>query len=164
MNILLAILIGVNVVFAITLTLFVYKGQRRNDCNLNSVISFKESLDLIELPVVTMSSNSKKLHFLLDTGANINIIQEYMLSELEIEDKKESENSVTGFGSTTEIDKCCKITLSYNDLVFREEFEIMDIPNLDSYKGIKIHGILGSNFFMKYKYILDFEQKKFYRR
>ena len=27
-----------------------------------------------------------------------------------------------------------------------------------------INQILGSNFFIKYKYILDFEQKKFYKR
>ena len=37
-------------------------------------ISFKEAIDLTELPVVTFISKGRKLNFLLDTGANNSIL------------------------------------------------------------------------------------------
>ena len=40
----------------------------------NSKISFKEAMDLAELPVVTFYNGDVKLNFLLDTGSNISYI------------------------------------------------------------------------------------------
>ena len=41
---------------------------------LNSRMSFKEALDLIELPIVTFYQGDKKLNFMLDSGSNLSII------------------------------------------------------------------------------------------
>ena len=40
----------------------------------NSKISFKEAMDLVELPVVTFYNGDTKLNFLLDTGSNVSYI------------------------------------------------------------------------------------------
>ena len=37
-------------------------------------MSFKEAMDLVELPVVTFLNGKEKLNFLLDTGSNISQI------------------------------------------------------------------------------------------
>ena len=37
-------------------------------------MSFKEAMDLVELPVVTFYNGDKKLNFLLDTGSNMCVI------------------------------------------------------------------------------------------
>ena len=39
-------------------------------------ISFRESMDLVQLPIVTFMNNGKKLNFLLDTGASYSSINE----------------------------------------------------------------------------------------
>ena len=41
---------------------------------INSRMSFKEALDLIELPIVTFYQGDKKLNFMLDSGSNLSII------------------------------------------------------------------------------------------
>ena len=46
----------------------------RNKVKEQTKISFKEGLDLTELPIVTFNQGDVKLHFLLDTGSNISFI------------------------------------------------------------------------------------------
>ena len=43
-------------------------------------ISFKETLDLTDLPIVTFEQNGNKINFLLDTGANRSVINKAILS------------------------------------------------------------------------------------
>ena len=54
-------------------------------------MSFKEALDLVELPIVTFLNKGIKLNFLLDTGSSQSIINESMLPSL---DTKKSEDSM----------------------------------------------------------------------
>ena len=56
-------------------------------------ISFRESMDLVELPIVTFMNNGKKLNFLLDTGASYSSINEAALEGLSY-----VETGETGFG------------------------------------------------------------------
>ena len=46
-------------------------------------MSFKEAMDLVELPVVTFYNGDKKLNFLLDTGSNISQINSSILPLLD---------------------------------------------------------------------------------
>lgn len=46
-------------------------------------MSFKEAMDLVELPVVTFFNGDKKLNFLLDTGSNISQINSSILPLLD---------------------------------------------------------------------------------
>ena len=47
-------------------------------------ISFKEALDLTELPVVTFISKGRKLNFLIDTGANNSILNESVADKMKL--------------------------------------------------------------------------------
>lgn len=125
-----------------------------------SKISFKESMDLTELPVATFNCNRKKLNFLLDTGSNLSYINSSVLPLLdhEIIDR---ESSVVGFEGNEVSTGSCKITVTYKRKKFEEEFSMADLDAafkvIKQESGVQLHGILGSRFFEKYKYVIDFK-------
>lgn len=129
-------------------------------------ISFKEGLDLTELPIVTFYQGNKKLHFLLDTGSNISYINKDVLKEIEATDLKSASNTfgVEGNGIET---RHYNIEIGYKDNKFVEEFGAVNLnaafSTIEADSGIKLHGIIGNRFFEKYKYILDFKELTAYR-
>lgn len=126
-------------------------------------ISFKESIDLTELPVITLYNDGQKLNFLLDTGSNIS----HLNSKAEKLLKRYDEVHKTGFdiatatGVTEGSNRWVGIPLQYKKQSFIEDFMLLDLQEaFDSIKkenGVQLHGILGNSFFTKYRYVLDFE-------
>jgi hypothetical protein len=121
-------------------------------------MSFKESLDLANLPIVTMYQGNNKIHFLLDTGSTDNMID----SNYTILNYKNIENecaNLTGIGGTQQTE-LIELNLFYKDKEFVVDALKLDMSNtfgvIKQNTGIQLHGILGSSFFNKYKYILDY--------
>ena len=75
-------------------------------------MSFKEAMDLVELPVVTFYNGDKKLNFLLDTGSNISQINSSILPLLDykkIDGKWVEQSTLSGLFETTKNYKIIKI-------------------------------------------------------
>ena len=129
-------------------------------------ISFKEGLDLTELPIVTFYHKDIKLHFLLDTGSNISYIDSSILDKLDAKDSNEVSNTI-GVEGNGIITHHYIIEVNYKDQFFKEKFGAVDLSatfsTIEEESGIRLHGILGSKFFEKYKYILDFKELTAYR-
>lgn len=127
----------------------------------NSKISFKEAMDLVELPVVTFYNGDKKLNFLLDTGSNVSYINSSIIPLLDHE-KADKEMDTIGIEGNKVSNQFCKMSVTYKNQVFEEEFSIADLDEAFSVvkqeSGVQIHGILGSKFFERYKYVLDFKE------
>jgi hypothetical protein len=127
----------------------------------NSKISFKEAMDLVELPVVTFYNGDKKLNFLLDTGSNVSYINSSIIPLL-VHEKTDKEMNTIGIEGNKVSNQFCKMSVTYKNLVFEEEFSIADLDEAFSVvkqeSGVQIHGILGSKFFERYKYVLDFKE------
>lgn len=123
-------------------------------------MSFREAMDLTELPIVTFYNNDKKLNFLLDTGSDLSYINKSILPSLEYKEIDESRNIIS-VGGNTQSTGCCDMTVTYKNKKFIDRFYISDLDEafgvIKAETGVQIHGILGSKFFAKYKYILDFE-------
>lgn len=127
-------------------------------------ISFKETLELTDLPIVTFhhfdnDNNDIRLNFLLDTGSNRS-----MMSSSAIEKCKHTyinaENSLCGMDGIQRTVQNAVVTLRYNNRPYSDVFQVSDIPIFDGIKeecGIVIHGVIGNTFFNKYKYIIDFD-------
>ena len=88
-------------------------------------ISFKESMDLTELPVVTFYNKDKKLNFLLDTGSNLSVINESVLNTVEHEKINNSIKTI-GLGGSIESNSC-KIHIHYKDNKFEDVFTIANM-------------------------------------
>lgn len=127
----------------------------------NSKISFKEAMDLVELPVVTFYNSNTKLNFLLDTGSNVSYINSSIIPLL-VHEKIDKEMDTIGIEGNKVSNQFCKMSVTYKNQIFEEEFSIADLDEafgvVKQESGVQIHGILGSKFFEKYKYILDFKE------
>jgi hypothetical protein len=135
---------------------YIYKEKHINKTKM----SFKESMDLAELPIVTFYQDDIKLNFLLDTGSNVSYINESILPAIKYTKTNESKSTIGVEGIPLQ-SEYCMIKISYKEKQFEDKFSILDLSSaFDTVKqdsGVQIHGILGSKFFEKYKYILDFK-------
>lgn len=126
----------------------------------NSEISFREAMDLAELPVITFYNGDRKINFLLDTGSNISYLNKSIVSSLVVESTGEESNIIGIEGNKVNC-KICKMIIRRKNQEFEEEFSIANLDKafriVKEESGVQIHGILGSRFFEKYKYVLDFK-------
>lgn len=154
------------IVLVLIFIILEYYHLYRNKSKDRTKISFKEGLDLTELPIVTFKQGNNKLHFLLDTGSNISYINSDVIKDLEVEDLNASSSTV-GVGGNDMETKHYNIKIGYRDQEFIEEFGALDLSNafssIEAESGIKLHGIIGNRFFEKYKYVLDFRELIAYR-
>jgi predicted aspartyl protease len=124
-------------------------------------ISFKEAMDLTEMPIITLYQGEKKFNFLLDTGSNNSIIDSNILDQIERKIINERSSLFGMEGNVKEV-SMCKIVLSYKDKEYEYKYLIQDMKapfdNIKNSTGVTLHGIIGSNFFNEYKYVLDFSE------
>lgn len=130
-------------------------------------ISFKEALDLTELPVVTFIGKGRKLNFLLDTGANNSILNESVVKDMKLEILEITGLETNTAGGNINLNKIVNLNIKYDDKkCYNECFLICDMDeafnDIKQETGVLIHGILGSNFFAKNKYILDYDSLSLY--
>lgn len=131
-------------------------------------IPFKESIDLINLPIVTFVNNNVKLHFLLDTGSDDSYINVDVLDKLVVKKSYNVKRDiVTGNGSISS-SQIVLMDISYKEQCFENAFIVSNMGEAfdaaTGASGIKIHGILGSIFFAKYKYVLDYMKLEAYSK
>lgn len=124
-------------------------------------LSFKAGFDLTELPIITLYQGKEKFNFILDTGSNSSIIDSNILHKLEY-DHTDSDDTIMGMEGNTVPVKACNITFCFNDKAYRYKYLINDMGKpfqqmKDTY-GVTLHGIIGSNFFNEFKYVLDFDK------
>ena len=126
-----------------------------------SKISFRESMDLTELPIITFYNGDKKLNFLLDTGSNVSHINSSVIHLLD-HTKTDQKTDTIGMEGNKVSNDICKMTVYYRNQRFEEDFIISDLNDafdiIKQEDGVQIHGILGSKFFEKYRYVLDFSE------
>lgn len=151
----------IGVLIAVVFLALILNGVEDYSKSKKVGMSFKEALDLTDLPIVTFYNNGKKLNFLLDTGSNYSQINAPLLPELKYEGIK---NSLETFGmeGNKVTSEMCQMSVTYKDQEFTDIFCVMDLTNafniIKQESGVQIHGILGNNLFQKYKYILDFDK------
>lgn len=125
------------------------------------VIDFGVAMRLCELPVATFTQGNKSFNFLLDTGSNDNIIDSNILKSIEhrVINKKSLLHGMEGVKK--EVSECT-ITLSFKGTDYTFDYLIQDMrQSFSSVKqetGVNLHGIIGSKFFNKFKYVLDFDE------
>ena len=127
-----------------------------------NIISFREVFDLIGFPIITFTQNGKKFHFLFDTGTNHNVIDSNVLKYLDYEkvDNKEK-TTLSGMDGIQHKVDLCNITLNYKDQAYPFIYLAKDLK--ETFKlfkkdfGIQLSGMIGTEFFAKYQYVIDFK-------
>lgn len=128
-------------------------------------IPFKESMDLLSMPIITFENNGNKLHFLLDTGSNNSLIDADCLENLEIIAKRNIQEVMVTAGNSVPLMGEIIMDISYLEIPFKEKFTVTSLSKQfdEAFEGkIKVHGIIGSKFLRRNKCILDFEKLAVY--
>ena len=123
------------------------------------IMSFREGMNLTELPIITLYQGDKKLNFLLDTGSNNSIIDKSVIKDLEYK-TTESQSDLSGLGAVKTRVPIYEITLNHDDQYYTYQYLIADMKgpfdDIKNSTGVTLHGILGSKFFDEFRYVLDF--------
>lgn len=125
-------------------------------------ISFKEAMDLAELPVITFYQGTEKFNFLLDTGSNHSHISVEAAERIKGIPMVGSEN-VQGVGGAIAVDRAVNATIEYKS----KSYEVLLLVGehlSDTFRaikettGVQVHGIIGNSFLSDNRYILDFNE------
>lgn len=124
-------------------------------------MSFLESFQLTRLPILCFKNNGKPVNMILDSGSTDCIIDKTSLSQFEYE-PSDQQGDVVGIQSVSEVGNYVFLPLTYKERTFEIECLAVDMTTTlkeikDTY-GVTIHGVVGTDFFSKYKYILDFNE------
>lgn len=135
------------------------------DCKRHKM-SFAESLNLCDLPVVCFKCDGKPFNMLVDSGANNNVIDARIIESYPYKETNYCA-SLSGIeGNESPIVDFIEIEINHKDEVYTDKFQVANVSklfdNIKNNSGVTIHGILGNNFFQKYKYILNFDELTFY--
>lgn len=170
MNILYTIAIVLVALWLIVITIVIYKKiRKRND--YNTTISFKETLDLVEVPVATFKfkdNNDKlfKMSFVIDTGASTSFISKDSIDKVgdKYKDFFEFKEEICSANKSVSGSEAYSVRFFYDSSVFITNFTVMDIDSIISYVkreyGITISGVIGSEFFNKESADIDFKYYK----
>lgn len=130
-------------------------------------ICFQQAFDLTGMPIVTFNQGNRKFNFILDTGANLSIINSHVIDHLEhVNITKKS--SISGLEGQVKQCEQCTIKLSYKGTEYESSFLVVDMMqaflNIQQETGVVVHGLLGGDFFHKFQYVLDFKELIAYSR
>lgn len=125
-------------------------------------ISFKEAMDLAELPVITFYQGTEKFNFLLDTGSNHSHISKEASNRIKGVPMVGS-TSIQGVGGAKIIEEAINTTIKYKSKSY--EVVLLVGEHLDdTFKeikettGVQVHGIIGNSFLSDNRYVLDFNE------
>lgn len=155
------------IVFIILLVVMVaasialYHSMFHKAKNAYDKISFRETMNLAGLPIVTFRQGESKFNFILDTGAFSSIIDYRVLDKLQY---TELEGKSIGYGIDGKEHSMSRvgIVLTYKDKDYSDVFRVLDMStSFDALKrdyGVTVHGLLSSSFFERYKYVLNYNE------
>ena len=116
------------------------------------------------LPIIALSNNGNILNFLIDSGSNISHIcaEYYETLDAELLGTYE-EGEVAGLGATNTGVTMCSTTLK--DILGNEYKVNLSVSNqlsavaksIEASTGVKIHGLLGTDFLKANNYVIDFK-------
>lgn len=120
------------------------------------------------LPIIALSSNGTMFNFLLDSGSNISHICPEYSTMLDAAHYNATGGDVRGLGANNSINEVCRAILGDSlgnkyevDMVVSEGF-VPVANSIEDNTGIKVHGLLGTDFLNKYNYTIDFKALKVY--
>lgn len=159
---------GVPALFVIAVLIGLLITQKRYYGKDNAAdfdfFSFEDKFDESRAPTLIVKIFDKKYRFLLDTGANKNMLQKDFLKEMLKYSPKhpiqQRDDLVTRDASGKQRNTySTELVFKLRNMEFREEFMINEMKGVQDFSNennLNIVGILGTDFFDKYQWKIDF--------
>lgn len=115
------------------------------------------------LPLIVTSGKLKNLCFLIDTGATNSIlftyVYEHFKDEFRVLEEKQNIMGIEGKYKETPV---IEATFNFEGIDYTSTFSVFDatdaIAHVQKETGVRIHGVLGSQFLVENKWIIDFDR------
>ena len=119
-------------------------------------------LQKIGLPLIVTSGKLKNLCFLIDTGATHNILFNHVYEHFKDEFRHlDGKLNVMGIEGHYEETSVIEATFNFEGIDYTSTFSVLDatdaIAQVQNETGVQIHGVLGVEFLIENKWIIDFE-------
>ena len=116
------------------------------------------------LPLILTSGKLKNVCFLIDTGSTHNSIFSFVYDHFKDEFQIQEEMQKTmGIEGNYQECQTVEATFNFEGTDYTSTFIIMDatsaMDQVQEETGIQIHGILGIQFLLEHKWIIDFEKR-----
>ena len=149
------------IICALTITSGTIWHYRTKLYKERSKLSIKESLELTNIPIITLYNNDKPFNFLLDTGSSDSHIRSDVANKLKGETQDYEYSYIGSSGGDAGASGILKTELSHRSKSFRVSLIVNSNLNeafdgVEKTRGVHIDGLLGNDFFKRHRYILDF--------
>ena len=120
-------------------------------------------LEKVGLPLIVTSGKLKNFCFLIDTGATHNVLFTYVFEHFKNEFRMLDEHQST-MGIEGNYKECPTIeaTFTFEGIDYTSIFTVLDATNtvaqVQEETGVQIHGVLGIEFLIENKWIIDFKK------
>lgn len=129
----------------------------------NDGIPFDAAYDSAGLPIITLTNDGKEFNFLVDTGANLCVLNDSALPNLKHK-KLEGEGTMFGMEGNLQKVEYVEVLLSHGKDDFTVEFQVCNIDaafgRVEAEHGITIHGVLGTQFLENNRGRVNFVEHK----
>ena len=126
--------------------------------------SFKDSVDLLKVPVITFTNNNQQFYFLIDSGASHSIININSIAKFKYQEVN-GNSRIYGVEGNRLTATRVVVELKKKNYLFINEFNVLHVGGLDNIKakyGVEIAGLIGSDFLKKYEFLVDFKKLRYY--
>lgn len=126
--------------------------------------SLSHGLTSIGLPTIPVEVNNKKLCFILDTGSTCSLIDSTVVEYFKDIVEPVGDYYISGIEGTKHKVDMIILPFNFEGQVYKPKFCVK--PLLDTFKGIEdesgiqVHGLLGTDFLLENKWIIDFNKLK----
>ena len=146
---------------ATLLAIGIFKLRSKNGNKI--LIPFDNTLfRKITMPIIELYINGVPLYFVVDSGAVYSTLNKSELEHLEYEDLKENDGGTYGIDGNVIPVSSATLNLHYGKHCFKQSFQLVDLSgaftNMEMEYGVKIVGLLGDDFFLKYGATIDFNK------
>lgn len=120
-------------------------------------------LQKTSLPLILTSSKIKNLCFLIDTGSTHNTLFDFVYNHFKDEFKLlEDTQSIMGIEGHYQEVPMIEATFNFEGKDYTSTFSVLDaseaIRQVQDETGVQIHGVLGIQFLLESKWIIDFKK------
>lgn len=120
------------------------------------------SLTKVQLPLVPVEVKDKYLSFILDTGSTCSLIDSNVVEYFKDIVEPVGDYYINGIEGTKHKVEMITLPFTFEGQTYKPKFCVKPLLNafkgIEDESGIQIHGLLGTDFLLENKWIIDFKE------
>lgn len=126
------------------------------------ICSLAYGLNKIRLPIIPIKVKEKYLCFIIDTGSTCSLIDSNVIEYFKDIITPVGDYNICGIDGTKHKVNVVTLPFSFEGLTYSPKFCVKPLldasKDIETESGIQIHGLLGTDFLLENKWIIDFNK------